>query len=133
MQKLQNHRIYEIRISADRTVIAFYTDLERVVYLATAGCCSESWFNNFTNVSAMIGEKVRSVEVMAKTDAEGTRQDCDKVYGWKFHTDKGTAHLEMRNSSNGSYYGSIREVTMETAMNHWSPEERPTVLVEDDF
>lgn len=125
MIELLGKRISTVRKSADATALAFDTDAGPVAYAAFGDCCSESWFNHVVGLDCLIGGSVRDVEVLPEAEAEATRQERDIVYGWRIHTDKGTASVEMRNSSNGYYGGS--------ADPDESASEQATVEVREDF
>jgi hypothetical protein len=87
----------------------FQSDERYFTFAVVGGCCSESWFADFFGLNSLLHCIVKAVVVIDldevyTCDVERERQYHDKVYGYKFITDKGTAVLSFRNSSNG-YYG----------------------------
>lgn len=86
-----------------------------IAIFATEGdCCSDSWWADICDVSALVGGRLIAVEQIplpAPADSR-TRQEVDEAYGVMFKTDRGTATAIYRNSSNG-YYGGWCEVFFE--------------------
>ena len=113
LKSLVGKAIISISVNSNKTALLLetldkdYYDTEGVYMLvASAECCSESWFEHISNIDAY--GRINKVEtIVIDEDAPGTRQDKDEIYSLKFTTDKGTMEVEMRNSSNGFYGGSI--------------------------
>ena len=101
---LVGQTITKLTLNDDATELEFATPSGRFVFQAEGDCCSDSWFNHLSGVSALLGQTVRNVIEREVVIASGTRQDEDRVYGWSLVTDLGHVDLELRNSSNG-YYG----------------------------
>lgn len=117
MQELVGKKINAIFVDAeDQDVLQFKTDGGDVIYEGYGDCCSETWFADITGFDALIGGTVISVETVEMPDPEDgrSRQDYDKVYGYKIITDKGHADIVYRNSSNGYYGGSCDLTTKES-------------------
>lgn len=101
-----------------RGYLCFHTDAGFVLYEADGDCCSESWFNHVVNAAALIDATVSRVDVAEERsiDAEAGdpdfsgRQEVDRIYGFIIHTTKGSCQIELRNSSNGYYGGSVNRV-----------------------
>ena len=111
MKQLIGKKITELRISADQSVLAFYTDQGVIAYETYGDCCSETWFADITGVSALLGGTVQTADEVSmdgyNVEDGRTRQDFDEAYGVKLTTDKGYSDIVFRNSSNGYYGGSI--------------------------
>lgn len=111
MKRLVGKKITELRISADQSVLAFYTDQGVIAYETYGDCCSETWFADITGVSALLGGTVQTADEVSmdgyNVEDGRTRQDFDEAYGVKITTDKGYSDIVFRNSSNGYYGGSI--------------------------
>jgi len=97
--------IYINKSSLD--VLEFETDAGPMLYVAEGDCCSESWFAD-VDCDNLIGGTVTSVKEIDGLPNElvdcFTRQEVDRVYGYKIKTDIGEGDIIFRNSSNG-YYG----------------------------
>lgn len=107
LEQLIGRLILSVHLSDDATLIQFETDAGLRSFYAWTGCiCDESWFNHFSSVDLLLGQRVRDVIVRAEKEDLGTRQEVDKIYGFTIVTPLGYADLEMRNSSNG-YYGGM--------------------------
>ena len=72
-------------------------------------CCSSSWIEHMSGVCFLIGAII--AEVTPGTEVETIdnhpEHDCLRFYNYNIRTDKGICAVEMRNSSNGYYGGSI--------------------------
>jgi hypothetical protein len=89
----------------------FVTDNGVVLWRVDGDCCSESWFADITGVHNLLGWEILSiheVEMPAVVDGR-TRQEVDRVYGYRITTDGGLADIVFRNSSNGYYGGDMAE------------------------
>lgn len=109
--------------------LRFNTDSGAILYQTEGDCCSETWFADLIGVDYLLNAKVTTVEEIQReevidsdagygqrtiknynlNDGRG-RQDYDQVYGYKITTNKGTADIIFRNSSNGYYGGYINYV-----------------------
>jgi len=108
MNHLNGRKIIGVRMSANKTTLSFDTDNGTVCYVAEGDCCSESWFNHVSGLLFLIGSTIERVETLTTRGAPGTRQEEDTVYGWQIQSNRGTCAIEMRNSSNGCYGGSVQ-------------------------
>ena len=108
LDQLVGKRVVRIEMDADKTHIIFITHCCKIAYEACTQCCDESWFNHLSGVNVLIGNLVSGVEEIQKVEHPPTRQYVDWVYGYRITTPKGVATLELRNSSNGFYDGSVR-------------------------
>ena len=79
-------------------------------------CCNSVWFNHVTGAN-ILGEGntfdlLRGAEVLA-VESKGWGDDCEDEGGyiqdafWTIRTDRGYIDLEVRNSHNGYYGGSV--------------------------
>jgi hypothetical protein len=114
MKELVGKDITQILINPDKTVIVFRTYDGDLAYQAEGDCCSESWFNHISNIAALaspglyhVPATVLDIQQRDEKDESGTRQEEDKVYGYDLITNSGACYIELRNSSNGYYGGSI--------------------------
>lgn len=108
MSELLGRKVHALRFNADKTSMVFECDEGQVfTYGCDADCCSESWINHVSGLDYLLNATVAGVVEHPELDEDGTRQDCDKVYGYSLVTDRGNCHIEMRNSSNGYYGGWI--------------------------
>jgi len=113
MIDLVGKKILAIRRDPKSWHLAFETDQGTVGYRgAYYGADNETWFHHVVGVPFLLGAKVLRVDTVPEhksypaTRLEVTepgkesQRTHDKVLGWKLYTDKGTAKVEMRNSSN---------------------------------
>lgn len=112
LNKLIGKTILQILTTPSKRYLRFKTDAGDLTVFAYGDCCSNSWFETFENLKNLINEKV--LEVIEKEENKPNEEeqgewkdDVIKFYGFTFKTQKGYADLEMRNSSNGYYGGSI--------------------------
>lgn len=115
-----------LELLKDRTIREVYTaDEDRSMLLVTddgivrmdlyADCCSETWFSDIYNFDALLGRvsEAKEVELPDYDVADGrSRQEEDLAYGVEVVTDKGSAKIVFRNSSNGYYGGSLESVLL---------------------
>ncbi len=113
--------IKQILLSEDKQHLSFITSCgERYNYNVYADCCSESWIEKIENVSALIDSQVNAVEMKDDVKDENGEdpwrhgkpcedgpQECTVAYFWTITTNRGYCDIEVRNSSNGYYSGSI--------------------------
>lgn len=116
MDKLVGRVINGIFINEEKTGIVFgnseYDDGDSTCLYAFGDCCSRSWiehvsipkvsYGNFGTV--VVVEQIDMSELNSENDEEF---DYIKVYGYKIITDRGEIFIELRNSSNGYYGGSL--------------------------
>lgn len=124
MKELMGKTIEAIFVGEGEHEITFKTDTGYLTYIADGDCCSETWFADILGVSALIGGTVTSVEeaeIVHDDDGSRTRQEYDKVYGFKITTNKGYADIAFRNSSNGYYGGWIDGVTHDAPSTNAQP------------
>jgi hypothetical protein len=114
LRKLVGRRVIDVRISPDKTVIAFKFDVSALVIQAVGDCCSESWFEHISGLEYLLAAVVRDIDV---NDDESEvvpvtpgRQEVERAYSYSIYTERGTCQIEMRNSSNGYYGGYLEEV-----------------------
>lgn len=120
---LKNKKILEVLKDEDNYLLKFVTDWGDFKFQAYGDCCSKSWFESFDNLENLIGEVVLDVIEKDENKNDETLEDGDVIrfYSFTFKTPKGYADLEMRNSSNGYYGGSIERVlgAADTAFMPW--------------
>ena len=125
MNELVGKTIAGVRISADRNKVMF--DVHGgppVTFVAKGDCCSESWIEDFDHETVIGGtvlrveEKTVGHDGLVSTKYPDNQQEVDKQNFYEIITDKGSATLEMRNSSNG-YYGGWMEFDGGEARSWW--------------
>lgn len=110
-ESLVGKTITKIEIADDKTCLRFFeASGEPLSFYAEGQCCSTSWFESVSGIENILGQKVLKTE--AKPEVEPNRHEEDaekyiKIYGFCLSTEKGYFDIEMRNSSNGYYGGSI--------------------------
>jgi len=82
-------------------------DGRRVVFVAEGDCCNDVWFNHICGLDALIGHPVLAAEKKGWIDVEATRQEVEEAGYFTLYTDHGCCDIEVRNSHNGYYGGSI--------------------------
>lgn len=113
LKDLIGRKIVDIQINDEKDALKFVFESGLPIWLSAVGdCCSSSWFENLSGVEALIGHTINEVldrEMPPDQDNTGGPEygECIRFYGWTFVTGYGRADLEMRNSSNGYYGGSI--------------------------
>ncbi len=91
----------------NQTSLAWITKESKCFMWSTeADCCSNTWFADVNGID--LPAEVTNVELipmpLTPQDERG-RQDEDRFYGIKVHTDRGLIDIVFRNSSNGYYSG----------------------------
>lgn len=121
MKELVSNTVKKVLISEGEQVLAFITDNEEYIYEVREECCSNTWFADILGTNILIGNEVLSVEEIPinvldeyNVNDGRCRQDYDQVYGYKITTTKGYCDVIFRNSSNGSYGGSIEKLESPT-------------------
>lgn len=124
MNELIGKKINKIFIDSDsQYYLKFETDQGEFVYVVSGDCCSESYFAEIFGVNNFKDRIVEEVEQMYLGEADGTRQDCDKIYGFKIkcrdlnykYSDQYTSLIIFRNSSNGYYGGECTYLDQNTS------------------
>lgn len=108
--ELRGNRILDIQLEKQGTSIFFITeDKKKYEYSCEGDCCSYSWFESLDGKDNLIGEVILEVidKEENKPSESNEEHECLQFYGFTFKTVKGYCDLEMRNSSNGYYGGSI--------------------------
>jgi len=135
MKELAGRTIERVERDEKSHHLAFYTSKgERLLYVCVDDCtCDETWVHHFSGVSAVLGGTISAIEEIPEYESyPATRQEDDhgehrvrdRVFGYRLITNKGTAVVELRNSSNGYYNGSMELETLHEAT---------PVAVTDDF
>lgn len=106
-------KIQSIFINSEKTLLSFVTDSGVFSFEAYGDCCSNSWFEHFENVQALIGNSIIDGEETTLGDIQGEWETI-QIYSISLKTEKGQAKLEMRNSSNGYYGGEVRDSDINT-------------------
>jgi hypothetical protein len=96
-------RAVTVNDAKDHVTFAFEDGTE-ATFRVEGDCCSHSWIEHLDVPSAVIGERLVSVEDARVSREDGADYECLQVYKTSFRTAKGDIVLEYRNSSNG-YYG----------------------------
>ena len=125
MEKLLGKEIKEILFNEKDQIICFHVkdelNFDKFFYYSFFGdCCSECWVSDIIGVDNSNNTTVKSCSYLALGHTEQrTKQDIDDVHGIviefdnkpKNHNDNSKNLLILyRNSSNGSYYGSVDQI-----------------------
>ncbi len=110
---LRGRTISEVYVDPEYELM-FLVANEGTLRMSLSGdCCSNSWFSDIYNFDALIGvvSDAREIELPDYDVDDGrTRQESDSAYGVEVSTNKGTAKIVFRNSSNGYYGGWLQDV-----------------------
>lgn len=109
MTELVGKKVVGLSVSDGEDMLVFDTDAGPIAYDAVGDCCSTSWFADIVGTASILGGTVSGVEALDMPDVEDgrTRQEYDRVYGYRVRTERGTCDVIFRNSSNGYYGGWI--------------------------
>ena len=103
--------IEKVYISNDKSSLIFETeDSEFHHYTAFGDCCNSVWFSHFNGIYDIIHQKVQSVESKDWMDVDGGYigdDSCEESCMWTLSTNRGRIDIEVRNSHNGYYGGSV--------------------------
>lgn len=98
--------IKSIHIGGD--YLFFNTDDGVFRYVVDADCCSNTWINDLTGVSNVLGKQVTAVDdIEAGDDVWDGDYELTQFYAKEFRTTGGVLTVCYRNSSNGYYGGSL--------------------------
>lgn len=109
-RELIGKRVQKLYIDSDKQTLSFVTDQGLQIYSALGDCCSDSWFEHLSGVKDILGKVITGVTEIECAEVMGTKQEVDRVYSYKFTLGEeavGRFEVEMRNSSNGYYGGSV--------------------------
>lgn len=88
-------------------VIIFNTSMGNHWFAIFGDCCSTSWIEHISGVDFLLDAVIKQIdiesEILEKLDEGGITE----ATFYKITTDKGSATIEFRNSSNGYYSGSL--------------------------
>lgn len=109
------------KIFINTRFLKFETSGGDYIYEVTGDCCSSSYFFDFYGVKNLLGKVIKEVKEVELITGDKLVYSTDngddiKVYGYQiFNSDDEiykptTAVFSFRNSSNGYYGGSIKEV-----------------------
>jgi hypothetical protein len=135
MNRLLNRTITEIYIDGSHQhYLVFETTEGSLNYDAYGDCCSESYFAEISGVANLLaGRPVAAVEEMDCVSGDGTRQECDQIYGYKIRfgpeedwCGSNSAMVVFRNSSNGYYGGGLEHASASSI-----PQDRMVKVVAD--
>lgn len=118
---LINERLTGLFMSSDQKMIAFRTvENKYITFFTEADCCNNVWFNHITGVNLIRAENIfdiiRGVLVISTEDKgwneNASYDDCNVVQDgfWTIKTSKGYLDIEVRNSHNGYYGGSVSPI-----------------------
>jgi hypothetical protein len=121
-QPLLGQRINGLLIGNDGWTLVFRTIQGRYIRFDTENdCCNSVWFNHISGLGAVgdgnVFDILRGAEVLAvedkgwgenRSDEEGYEVIQDGF--WTIRTDRGYIDIEVRNSHNGYYGGSVSHV-----------------------
>ncbi len=113
VEYLKGKTIKEILVEDDRETLMFILDpQEKIEFQAVGDCCSDSWIEHYDHIKepATIIEFVE-IDIPASFESKPSEhnkgEDVMEYYFYELKTDKGSFMIEMRNSSNGYYGGSL--------------------------
>jgi hypothetical protein len=116
---LHGKKVQAVSINKEKDLVRidFKAFGKSYVYLRAYGdCCSTSWFEHIEGLQFLVGGTISDVvEREMQKEFEDSNGDSIQVYGWSIKTDKGQCEIEMRNSSNGYYGGSVEFGTEDTS------------------
>lgn len=118
LQDLVGKQVNEVHLNANNEYINFLTPDGNFCFYTEGDCCSESWINHISGIESLLGNFVVKVDQIDMTDiSDGEpgfsgKQEVDRIYSFKIFTSQGVCELEMRNSSNGYYGGSLQSTTL---------------------
>jgi hypothetical protein len=111
--ELIGHVISKVELSDDRQYLRVWLENEQaVIYQAEGDCCSHSWFDQVT-VRTYCKDPVEAIKVREEHEGIPTYQDVDRIYGFECTARASYSvplAVELRNSSNGYYGGSVELV-----------------------
>lgn len=115
--ELKGRKIIDCSGDAD-TIKILTDDGIKHFYWAAGECCSSSWFENFEEfLPALKGSTIKEVKVkildIQREDDHEEDGSYIQYYCWVLTSDKGYIDIEMRNSSNGYYGGSVEHEIVE--------------------
>lgn len=102
----------KIEVKDNETTLLLHTNDGVYKYDADGDCCSSSWIEHFNSPSESCTiTDMKEIEVPPSYEGKPTVHDHYeeeiKYYFYEIITDKGSYQIEMRNSSNGYYGGSL--------------------------
>ena len=105
---LVGQTIVEVHADPERWVLLFtLADGRRVGYATENDCCNDVWFHHVSGLEAIIGQTITSTEMKGWVDVESTRQECEEAAFFTLCSARGRCDIEVRNSSNGYYGGTV--------------------------
>jgi hypothetical protein len=107
MKELIGKTVYAVYKNEDGTILMFETDSGDLAFITEPDCCNSVWFEHLDNVSAFDGAQVLDVDHV--NGEEIYTNDWEVLENWfiKIKTTKGYCTIEVRNSHNGYYGGSV--------------------------
>lgn len=131
-KELKNKHIENIQISEDDTVLSFLINVEKsqlnedetnlktiwpsnpvktpyvvMQYGTTNDCFNHVWFEDFVNLEGLINSAIYEVEIKPWQNITSDQHDVLEAGFWTIKTSKGYCDIEVRNSHNGYYGGSV--------------------------
>lgn len=109
LEKLVGQKVVALFRNADKDRLRFVLDgAASDVHCYTDGdCCSNSWIEHIEGVENLLGAKVVKVEPGAEVPSIEEENNTIQFYNYRIVTERGFCNIEMRNSSNGYYGGSL--------------------------
>lgn len=107
-QELLHEKISSVYLEISKEFLIFETTTgKKFGYRAEGDCCSKSHFEHVNGLQSLFGNEV--LRVVERAMPEDTRGDWETIryYGWTLETKNGRCDIEMRNTSNGYYGGSV--------------------------
>lgn len=112
IEAMKGKKVFKMEVTSGENHLVFHCEDGSVVrFEATADCCSDSWIEHFDEITepATVLDFVE-IEIDGY-EGEPTKkdhyEDIVSYYFYELKTDKGNYKIEMRNSSNGYYGGTL--------------------------
>lgn len=111
---LEGKIVAKVFVSANQDTLYAETDSGTYAFETYGDCCSETWFADITGLHNLLGNRItatREIEMPNDGDIDDgrSRQEYDRIYGFRVETKEGYTDIIFRNSSNGYYGGWIEE------------------------
>lgn len=101
--------ITNILINSENSIILFKTGHdEEFAYCCEGDCCNDVWIEHLNGIDCIIdGSTIFDVKSKGSEDRTPTKQEVEEALLWTIYTSSGNFDIEVRNSHNGYYGGSM--------------------------
>lgn len=121
-EELIGKTIKEIQVSSNEMILHFITDSGEFTYATENDCCNTVWFCHVNGIELCLGSEVTEV-IYKDGGAIESASDYDCLDNWFYtlKTSGGYLDIEVRNSHNGYYGGSVSllDDTRSASDNKW--------------